>query len=109
MQSFGLSIKMYNNMFRSLALGALWATTVLAAPSVERQAYVRCGADSPPAALVAAAQSMAIRPVPQAARTLNVVTYLHVVTTAAKQGSITQTQLNNQVHTSYRHSTSRRH
>ncbi|KAL8808413.1 MAG: hypothetical protein Q9200_004291 [Gallowayella weberi] len=84
-------------MLRSLALSALWATTALAAPSAEQQTYVRCGADSPPAALVAAAQSMAIRPIPQVARTLNVNTYFHVVTTAAAQGSITQTQLNNQI------------
>ncbi|KAL8678607.1 MAG: hypothetical protein Q9186_005070 [Xanthomendoza sp. 1 TL-2023] len=84
-------------MLRSLALSALWATTALAAPSVEKQTFIRCGADSPPAALVAVAQSMPVRPVAQAARTLNVNTYFHVVTTAAKQGSITQTQLNNQI------------
>ncbi|KAL8950594.1 MAG: hypothetical protein Q9222_003374 [Ikaeria aurantiellina] len=84
-------------MLRSLALCALWATSALAAVPAVKDAYVRCGTDSPSPELLAAAQSMAIRPTAAAARTLNVNVYFHVVTTSAKQGSVTQAQLNNQL------------
>ncbi|KAI4223314.1 MAG: hypothetical protein L6R36_005520 [Xanthoria steineri] len=88
---------MYSNI-RSFALCALWATSALAAPSVERAAFVRCGTDNPPAALVQQAQQLAVKPEPQAAAaTLNVNTYFHVVESAAKKNSVTQTQLNNQL------------
>lgn len=88
---------MYSNI-RTFALCAFWATSVLAAPSVERAAFVRCGTDNPPAALVQQAQQLAVKPEPQAAAaTLNVNTYFHVVESAAKKNSVTQTQLNNQV------------
>ncbi|KAL8708931.1 MAG: hypothetical protein Q9220_006263 [cf. Caloplaca sp. 1 TL-2023] len=69
----------------------------MAAVPAVKETYVRCGADSPSPELMAVAQSMGTRPSPAAARTLNVNTYFHVVTTSAKQGSITQTQLNNQL------------
>lgn len=89
---------MYSNI-RSFALCALWATSALAAPSVERAAFVRCGTNNPPAALVQQAQQLAVKPEPQAAAlaTLTVNAYFHVVESAAKRGSVTQTQLNNQV------------
>ncbi|KAI4252283.1 MAG: hypothetical protein L6R42_008027 [Xanthoria sp. 1 TBL-2021] len=89
---------MYSNI-RSFALCALWATSALAAPSVERAAFVRCGTNDPPAALVQQAQQLAVKPEPQAAAlaTLTVNAYFHVVESAAKRGSVTQTQLNNQL------------
>ncbi|KAL8756309.1 MAG: hypothetical protein Q9199_003009 [Rusavskia elegans] len=89
---------MYSNV-RSFALCALWATSALAAPSVERAAFVRCGTNDPPAALVQQAQQLAVKPEPQAAAlaTLTVNAYFHVVESAAKRGSVTQTQLNNQL------------
>ncbi|KAI4231338.1 MAG: hypothetical protein LQ349_005683 [Xanthoria aureola] len=87
---------------RSFALCALWATSALAAPPATKAGFVRCGTDNPPAALVAQAQDMSARFDPQAAAaavaaTLNVNVYFHVVESAAKQGSVTQTQLNNQL------------
>ncbi|KAL8649968.1 MAG: hypothetical protein Q9210_004097 [Variospora velana] len=81
---------------RSVALCALWASNALAAvPAVK---YTRCGTGPPAADLVATAQSM--RADPQAfaaAATLNIRTYFHVVTSAAKRGSVTQAQLDNQL------------
>ncbi|KAL8784300.1 MAG: hypothetical protein Q9213_004058 [Squamulea squamosa] len=86
-------------MLRSFTLCALWASSALAAPPTVKQAFVRCGTDDPPAALVAQAQSMAIHPEAQtaAAATINVNTYFHVVESTTKKGSVTQAQLNNQV------------
>lgn len=89
------------SMLRSLAMCALWASSTLAGVPAIKETYVRCGADNPSAELVATAQSMSVRPLPAVARTLAVNTYFHVVTTSAAQGSITQTQLNNQVGISY--------
>ncbi|KAL9009491.1 MAG: hypothetical protein Q9173_005478 [Seirophora scorigena] len=81
---------------RSLAWYALWASTALAA--VPAQKYTRCGTGTPAPELLAAAQSMRLDPEAYAAAaTLNINTYFHVVTSAAKQGSVTQTQLNNQL------------
>ncbi|KAI4111014.1 MAG: hypothetical protein LQ345_006899 [Seirophora villosa] len=81
---------------RTLAWYALWASTALAA--VPAQKYTRCGTEAPAPELLAAAQSMRVDPEAYAAAaTLNVNTYFHVVTTAAKQGSVTQTQLNDQL------------
>ncbi|KAI4276268.1 MAG: hypothetical protein L6R38_005717 [Xanthoria sp. 2 TBL-2021] len=89
---------MYSNI-RSFAFCALWATSALAAPSVERAAFVRCGTNDPPAALVQQAQQLAVKPEPQAAAlaTLTVNAYFHVVESTTKRGSVTQAQLNNQL------------
>ncbi|KAI4096341.1 MAG: hypothetical protein L6R37_006952 [Teloschistes peruensis] len=84
-------------MLRSLALYALWATSALAAVPAVKETFVRCGTDNPSPELQAAANAMGSRPVPLAAQTLNVRTYFHVVTTRAAQGSITQSQLNDQL------------
>ncbi|KAL8628386.1 hypothetical protein Q9189_005930 [Teloschistes chrysophthalmus] len=84
-------------MLRSLALFALWATSALAAVPAIKETFVRCGTDNPSPELQAAANAMGARPVPLAAQTLNVRTYFHVVTTQAAQGSITQSQLNDQL------------
>ncbi|KAL8636688.1 MAG: hypothetical protein Q9228_005946 [Teloschistes exilis] len=84
-------------MLRSLALCALWATSALAAVPAVKETFVRCGTDNPSPELQAAANAMGSRPVPLAAQTLNVRTYFHVVTTRAAQGSITQSQLNDQL------------
>ena len=86
-------------MYTSFTLLGLLATT-MAAVIGEKPIEFRCGSENPPAEIVAQAQAMAVRPQPLAAQAINVKTYFHVVTTAAKAGSITQTQLNNQVSTS---------
>ena len=61
----------------------------------------RCGSDAPPAEILAQAQSFAdntkAAPQPQAHTPIVVNTYFHVVTSPAKQGLYTQTQLNNEV------------
>lgn len=88
---------MYTSL-RSFAVAALWVSGAFAAVPAVKQTYVRCGADSPPAELVAAAQTMPFAPQgaqPQVA--INVRTYFHVVTSTAKKGLYTQTQLNNQI------------
>ncbi|KAL9578026.1 MAG: hypothetical protein Q9212_005989 [Teloschistes hypoglaucus] len=84
-------------MLRSLALYALWASSALAAVPAVKQSFVRCGTDNPSPELQAAANAMGVRPVPLAGQTINVRTYFHVVTTQAAQGSITQSQLNDQL------------
>ncbi|KAI4178377.1 MAG: hypothetical protein L6R41_008411, partial [Letrouitia leprolyta] len=87
---------MYTSL-RSFAVAALWVSGAFAAVPAVKPTYVRCGADSPPAELVAAAQhfsAQAAAPAPQVA--INVRTYFHVVTSTAKKGLYTQTQLNNQ-------------
>ena len=91
---------MYSSI-RSFALCALWATSALAAPPATKRGYVRCGTSDPPAALVEEAEALSAKFDPQAAQaaaaaTLNVNIYFHVVESAAKRGSLTQTQLNNQ-------------
>ncbi|KAL8923189.1 MAG: hypothetical protein Q9208_004752 [Pyrenodesmia sp. 3 TL-2023] len=88
------------SMLRSIALCGLWLSSALAAPPAIKQRYVRCGTENPAAEIVAAAQSMRLNPEPfaaAAAATLNVNVYFHVVTSAAKRGIVTQTQLNNQL------------
>lgn len=87
-------------MYTSFTLLGLLATT-MAAVIGEKPIEFRCGSENPPAEILVQAQAMAARPQPMAAAaaTINVNTYFHVVTTAAKRGSITQTQLNNQVST----------
>ncbi|KAI4169197.1 MAG: hypothetical protein LQ343_005859 [Gyalolechia ehrenbergii] len=86
---------MYTSL-RSFILGALWVSGALAAVPGVKSKYVRCGADSPPAELVATAESMTFRPQTLAA-SINVKTYFHVVTSSLKVGQYTQTQLNNQL------------
>ena len=86
-------------MYASFALFGLLAP-IMAAVIGEKPIEFRCGSENPPAEIVAQAQAMAIRPQPMAAQTINVNTYFHVVTTQAKVGIVTQTQLNNQVSTS---------
>ena len=83
-------------MYTSFTFLGLLATT-MAAVIGEKPIEFRCGSENPPADIVAQAQAMAIRPQPMAGQTINVQTYFHVVTTQAKAGSVTQTQLNNQV------------
>ncbi|KAI4205129.1 MAG: hypothetical protein LQ346_001526 [Caloplaca aetnensis] len=86
------------SMLRFLVLCGLWVSSALAAPPAVKETYVRCGTGNPAAELVATAQSMRLDPSAfAAAATLNVNVYFHVVTTAAKQGTVTQTQLNNQL------------
>ncbi|MCJ1314575.1 hypothetical protein MMC25_008257 [Agyrium rufum] len=81
-----------------LALCAWLANGAIAAAVASQPAYVRCGTPHPPVELVAEAEAMAKRPLPNAAAVaINVNTYFHVVTTTAAKGSISQTQLNNQV------------
>ncbi|KAL8910204.1 MAG: hypothetical protein Q9171_004502 [Xanthocarpia ochracea] len=92
---------MYSSI-RSFALCALWATTALAAPPATKPAFVRCGTNEPPAALVAQAQQLAAEPEVQspafaAVATLVINTYFHVVESAGKRGTVTRTQLNNQL------------
>ncbi|KAL8959889.1 MAG: hypothetical protein Q9183_005558, partial [Haloplaca sp. 2 TL-2023] len=86
-------------MLLSLALNALWATIAFAAPPAVKETYVRCGATNPPLELVATANDMAKAPqsFTAAAASINVRTFFHVVTSRAAQGSVTQTQLSNQL------------
>ncbi|KAL9116821.1 MAG: hypothetical protein Q9187_006650, partial [Circinaria calcarea] len=90
-------------MFRSLAviaLVALQAGNAIAA-AIAAPAPFRCGSENPPADIMAQANAFRTQtdpaPAAAAAGTINVKTYFHVVTTSAKAGSITQTQLNNQL------------
>ena len=81
-----------------LALCALHAQSAIAAAISAQPAYVRCGTEQPSAEFLAEAEAMAKGPQPNvAAASINVNTYFHVVTTSAAKGSVTQTQLNNQV------------
>lgn len=87
-------------MYTSFTLLGLLATT-MAAVIGEKPIEFRCGSENPPADILAQAAAMSHGPKPLAAQaTINVNTYFHVVTTQAKAGSITQTQLNNQVRAS---------
>ena len=84
--------------FDFLALCALHVQSAIAAAIAAQPAYVRCGTAHPSAEMLAEAEAMAKGPQPNVgAATINVNTYFHVVTTQAAQGSVTQTQLNNQV------------
>lgn len=93
-------------MFRSLAvvaLVALQAGNAIAAAIAAPAAPIpfRCGSENPPADILAQADAFRTHSGPDsvaaAAATLNIKTYFHVVTTSAKAGTITQTQLNNQL------------
>ncbi|KAL9023813.1 MAG: hypothetical protein Q9196_006955, partial [Gyalolechia fulgens] len=86
---------MYTSL-RSFIVAALWVSGTLGAVPAVKQTYVRCAATSPPAELVATAESMTFRAV-SAAAAINVRTYFHVVTSSSKVGRYTQTQLNNQL------------
>ena len=83
-------------MYTSFTLLGLLATT-MAAVIGEKPIEFRCGSENPPADILAQAAAMSHGPKPLAAQAINVNTYFHVVTTSAKAGTITQTQLNNQV------------
>ena len=83
-------------MYTSFTFLGLLATA-MAAVIGEKPIEFRCGSENPPAEILAQAAAMSAHPQPLAAQTINVQTYFHVVTTQAKAGSITQTQLNNQV------------
>ncbi|MCJ1258876.1 hypothetical protein MMC24_006710 [Lignoscripta atroalba] len=91
---------MFHNL-APLALLALQAGGAIAAAISAAPVVFRCGSENPPAALLAEAQAMGAKQfapaAAAAARTISVNTYFHVVTTAAKRGSVTQTQLNNQL------------
>ena len=86
-------------MYTSFTLLGLMATT-MAAVIGEKPIEFRCGSENPPADILAQAAAMNRGPKPLAVQPINVQTYFHVVTTQAKAGSITQTQLNNQVRSS---------
>ena len=80
---------------------ALHASSALAlvTPRAPARAF-RCGSENPPAELLAQAEEFAARVAPQettALAAISVNTYFHVVTSAAKQGQYSQTQLSNQV------------
>ena len=85
-------------MYSPLALLGLVGTAMATAIG-ERATLLRCGSEHPPADILAQAAAMNANhaPVPLAGQTINIKTYFHVVTTSAAQGSVTQTQLNNQV------------
>ena len=84
--------------FDILALCALHVQSAIAAAITAKSTFVRCGTENPSAELLAEAAAMAKGPQPNvAAASINVKTYFHVVTTQAAKGSVTQTQLNNQV------------
>lgn len=86
-------------MYTSFTFLGLLATT-MAAVIGEKPIQFRCGSENPPADILAQAAAMSYGPKPLAAQAINVNTYFHVVTTQTKAGSITQTQLNNQVRSS---------
>ncbi|KAL8788880.1 MAG: hypothetical protein Q9195_007094 [Heterodermia aff. obscurata] len=71
--------------------------TAMAAVIGEKPIEFRCGSENPPAEILAQAAAMSHAPTPLAAQSINIQTYFHVVTTQAKAGSVTQTQLNNQL------------
>lgn len=86
--------------FLSAAVLAIQAGTSLAAPSTEKVIPFRCGSEQPPAEILSQAsdfarQSDIERLAAHAPIVIN--TYFHVVTSTAKVGRYTQTQLNNQV------------
>ena len=91
-------------MLSPLRLGAL--LLALSAPlshAVPTLTYTRCGVEEPPAELKAAAAQMAqVAAGPstaavQAHAPIVVSTYAHVVTSSAKQGRYSQTQINNEI------------
>lgn len=86
-------------MLHLLAITGLLARIALAAVPGVKPLLFRCGSENPPQDILESARAMAANPSTQAAAaaSINVKTYFHVVTTRAKQGSVTQTQLNNQV------------
>ena len=86
-------------MLHLLAAFGLLAQVAMAAVPGVKPLLFRCGSENPPEDILATAKSMATNPstLAAAAAAINVKTYFHVVTTKAAQGSVTQTQLNNQV------------
>ncbi|KAL9042293.1 MAG: hypothetical protein Q9214_003827 [Letrouitia sp. 1 TL-2023] len=86
-------------MLHLLAITGLLARIALAAVPGVKPLLFRCGSENPPQDILDSARAMAANPSTQAAAaaSINVKTYFHVVTTRAKQGSVTQTELNNQL------------
>ncbi|KAI9849908.1 MAG: hypothetical protein M1837_000122 [Sclerophora amabilis] len=94
-------------MLRSIVTAlAFQVGLAFAAVPKEKPGVTRCGVEAPPKELVAQAQqfqrvaneiSKEEQSARLAARSIVVNTYFHVVTTRAKQGTITQTMLNNQL------------